>query len=121
MLAGLDGFLVGAGRGGGESGVSVERSANSKRRDARREERGGSAGSMGVCEVVAVRVDMVVAFERESAWVARSGEGRGVARRGIVGVVSVVWVRLVVYGIWYGLSCVCTTFSFLQRIFSVWR
>lgn len=90
VLAGLSTFVVEAGRGGGERAVSEDRSENSKRRDARREERGGRAGSIGVCEVVAVRVDMVVAFERESAWVARSGEGRGVARRGIVGVECVV-------------------------------
>lgn len=93
VLAGLSTFVVEAGRGAGERAVSGDRSENSKRRDARREERGGRAGSIGVCEVVAVRVDMVVAFESESAWVARSGEGRGVARRGIVGVECVVWVR----------------------------
>lgn len=90
VLAGLSGVFMEAGRGGGESAVRAERSANSKRRDARREERGGRAGSIGVCEVVAVRVDMVVAFERESAWVARSGEGRGVARRGIVDIECMV-------------------------------
>lgn len=78
MLDGLGGFVVGVARGGGESAVSAERSENSKRRDARREERGGRAGSIGVCE------DMLLVFERESAWVVRSGEGRGVARRGIV-------------------------------------
>ncbi|OAF54735.1 hypothetical protein VC83_08957 [Pseudogymnoascus destructans] len=101
VLAGLTGVVVSAGRGGGESAVSAERSVNSKRRDARREERGGRAGSIVVCEVVVVRVDMVVAFERESAPVVRSGKGGGVARRGIVEVECVVWARLVLSGIWY--------------------
>jgi hypothetical protein len=98
VLAGLSGVVVGAGRGGDVRAVRAERSVNSKRRDARREERGGRAGSIGVCEVVVVRVDMVVVFERESARVVRSG-----ARRGIIEVECVVWVRLVLYGIWYRL------------------